>query len=245
MVGGGDAGSWSSSSAIVLGAVFPDVEARHCRVTVSGCFQAPFPDHDDNGRDLRPIYQSSMSSCASSTRSVRVSTVLHAVDQNDPVGFENLVDGAVVATSRGSEILEFTNERLPEPVRVVSDRPEDGLQSSISYLLGEPVEMMETLRRDPNFVHSSASNVVLEPQPLALFRVSSRPPKRLHEFIVSEDVKGFFEGLKVVRAHQDERGPTVASDQDAVVLALDSVGQLREVGLDFGERNHVAHLLTV
>ena len=57
--------------------------------------------------------------------------------------------------------------------------------------------------------------------------VPSGAAKRLHQLAVFEDVKGFFKGLEIVRAHQDERWSSVASDQDAVVLELYSVGELR------------------
>lgn len=166
---------------------------------------------------------------ARSTWPVRVSAVLHvhAVDQSDPVVFKDLVDDAVVAASCRPETLEFTDQRLAEPTRSVSDRTEDGLQCGVSHLLREPVEMTETLSRDLDFIHSAASDVVLETQPLALLSVSARTPKRLHEPIVSEDVKGLFEGLEIVGAYQDKRGSPIASYQDAVVLTFHPVGQFR------------------
>jgi hypothetical protein len=72
-----------------------------------------------------------------STRPVHVPAVLHAVDQNDLVVFKDLVDDAVVTTSRRPQALRFTNQRLAEPVRVFSDRPEDGLQGGVAHLVRE------------------------------------------------------------------------------------------------------------
>jgi hypothetical protein len=118
--------------------------------------------------------------------------MLHTVDQNHPVVFEDLVDDAIVATSRRPKTVEFANQRLPKSVRVLSDRSEDGLQRSVAHLLRELVEMTETLSRDLDLVHAAASDVVLETQPLALFSIAARTPKRGHELIVFEDIEGFF-----------------------------------------------------
>jgi len=88
--------------------------------------------------------------------------VLHAVDQNNLLVFEDFVDDAVVASARRPEALELADERPAKAVRVVSDRSEDGLQASVSHLLRELVEMTETLSRDLDLVHATTSDVVLE-----------------------------------------------------------------------------------
>jgi hypothetical protein len=93
------------------------------------------------------------------------------VDQNDLVVFKDLVDDAIVATPRRPQTLKFTNQWLSEAVRILSDRPEDGFQCSVSHLLGKLVEMAETLSGDLDLVHPATSDVVLEAQPLALFGV--------------------------------------------------------------------------
>jgi hypothetical protein len=103
--------------------------------------------------------------------------VLHTVDQNDLVIFKDLVDDAIVATSRRPQALEFTDQRFAEPVRILSDRAEDGFQCSVPYLLRKFVEMAETLSRDLNLVHPATSDVILETDPLALFSVPARTPK--------------------------------------------------------------------
>lgn len=118
--------------------------------------------------------------------------MLHTVDQNDLVVFKDLVDDAVVATSRRPETLKFTNERLAEPVRVLSNRSDNGLQCSVAHLVRELVEMTKTLGCDLDLVHPPTSNVILETQPLTLLSVSARPSKGLHQIVVSEDVEGFF-----------------------------------------------------
>ena len=74
--------------------------------------------------------------------------MLHAVDQNDLIVCEDLIDDAIVAAPRRPKAVEFTAQWLAEPTRVAGDRFEDGLQGSVPYLLGEPVEMTETLSRD-------------------------------------------------------------------------------------------------
>jgi hypothetical protein len=102
--------------------------------------------------------------------------------------------------------------------------------------------MTEPLSRDLNLVHPATSDVILETDPLALLSVSARMPERLHELIVLENIEGFLERFKVVGAQKDERGSSIASDQDTVVLAFDPVGQFRQVGLDFGEWKRVTHV---
>jgi len=161
---------------------------------------------------------------ARSARPVHVSAVLHTVDQNDLVVFKDLVDDAVATAARRPQALEFTDQRLADTVRVLSDRPQDGLQRSVSHLLRKLVEMAETLSRDLDLVHAATSHVVLETQPLTLFSVSTRTPKRLHELVVLDDVEGFFEGLEVVGTQYDERRSSIAGDQDTVVLALNPIG---------------------
>jgi hypothetical protein len=167
---------------------------------------------------------------------------LYTVDQNDLVIFRNLIDDAIVATSRRPQALEFTDQRLAEPVGVLCDWTEDWLERGMAHLLRKFVEMAETLSRDLDLVHAATSDVILETEPLALFSVPARTPKWLHQIVIFEDVEGFFEGLEVVGTQEDERGATVASDQDTVVLAFHPVGEFGKVGLDFRERNRVTHV---
>jgi hypothetical protein len=149
------------------------------------------------------------------------------VDQNDLVIFKGLVDDAIVATSRRPQALEFTDQRFAEPVRVLSDRAEDGFQCSVPHLLRKFVEMAETLSRDLDLVHPATSDVILETYAVTLFSIPARTAKRIHELVVFEDIEGLFKGLEVVRAQQHERRSPVPSNQDTVVLALDPVGKFR------------------
>lgn len=153
--------------------------------------------------------------------------MVHTVDQNELVIFEDLVDDAIVATSRRPEALEFTDQRFAEPVRVLGDRPEDRLQRGVAHILRELVEMTEPLSRDLDLVHPATSDVVLETHTLAALGFVAGTPKRLHELIVFEDVESFFERLEVVRAQQDKGGSSITSDQDTIVLAFDPVGKFR------------------
>ncbi len=153
--------------------------------------------------------------------------MLHAVDQNDLLVFEDLIDDAVVAAAGRPETLQFYNQRYAGTVRVLGDRHEDGLQSSVAHLLEELVEMTKTPSRDLNLVHPATSDVVPETHTLALFSIPARTAKRLHQLIVFEDVEGLFEGLEVVGTQGDERRSPIAGNQETVVLTLHPVGQLR------------------
>jgi len=57
--------------------------------------------------------------------------MLHTVDQNNLLIFEDLVDDAVVTAAGRPETLEFADQRPAQPIRVLSDRSEDGLQCSV------------------------------------------------------------------------------------------------------------------
>jgi hypothetical protein len=92
--------------------------------------------------------------------------------------------------------------------------------------------MAETLSCDLELVHATTSDVVPETNTVAPLSVSARRSQRLHEINVFEDVEGFFEGLEIAVVQEDERGSSIAGDQDTVVLALHPVGKFRKVGLD-------------
>ncbi len=80
---------------------------------------------------------------------------------------EDLVDDAVVTASCRAESLEFTDQWFSKPSGVVGDGPEDSRQGSIPNLVGELVEMAQTLRRDFDLVHGAVSDVVAETKSLA------------------------------------------------------------------------------
>jgi hypothetical protein len=126
--------------------------------------------------------------------------MMHTVDQNDLVVAEDLVDDAIVTAARRPESFEFTDHRLAGSAWVLSDRPEDGLESSVPHPVRELVEVAETLSRDLDLVHAATSNVVPETHPLAPFSIPARTAKRFHQLNVFQDVEGLFEGLEVVGA---------------------------------------------
>ena len=100
--------------------------------------------------------------------------MLNAVDEDDFLSLQDLVDDAVVATSGRPEAFEFSEEWLAEPLRIVGDRPQDRLERSGPHLLGQALEMPETLGGDLDLVHRPASDVVPQAQPLALGRLGTR-----------------------------------------------------------------------
>jgi hypothetical protein len=99
--------------------------------------------------------------------------MLHTVNQNDSVVVEDLRDDAIVATLHLPENPKFTNERLAEPVRLLSNRAEDRLQYSVAHLLGESLETTGTLSRDLDLVHPTTSDVVPETQSVAPLSVAA------------------------------------------------------------------------
>jgi hypothetical protein len=55
--------------------------------------------------------------------------------------FEDLVDDAIVTAPGRVEPFEFAEQWLPEPLWIISDRPEHGCQRSVADLFGELVEV--------------------------------------------------------------------------------------------------------
>jgi hypothetical protein len=96
---------------------------------------------------------------------VDVSSVLDAVDENGVFGFEDLVDYAVVAASCRAET-SSPRASGAEPLGVIGDWSEDRFQCGVSNLVGESIQVTQTLGSDPDLVHRCRLNVVAEPQPL-------------------------------------------------------------------------------
>jgi hypothetical protein len=67
--------------------------------------------------------------------------VLPSVDQDNLVTVKDLVDAAVVTAPDRMETLEFSHQWFSKPLRVLGDRPEDGLQGGGADLVVESVEM--------------------------------------------------------------------------------------------------------
>ena len=74
--------------------------------------------------------------------------MLDSVNQDDLIVIEALVDDAVVAAAGGLETVEFADERYPEPLRILNKWAEDGLEGSVSNLVGQSVEMAQAFRCD-------------------------------------------------------------------------------------------------
>lgn len=93
--------------------------------------------------------------------------MLHAVDQDDRLVFDDPVDDPIRPAARRMQALELTDERFAA-MRVVRQRPEDGLQSGKADLAGKPIQVTETLRRDLDFVHEERSDPVAQRHPLSV-----------------------------------------------------------------------------
>jgi len=95
--------------------------------------------------------------------------MLHAVDQDNPVVFHDLVDDAIVAASSRPESCQFSNERLSEPARIFRNRPQYRLERSVTYFLRESIEVPQTLSRDLDLEHVRTSEMITESESFALF----------------------------------------------------------------------------
>jgi len=176
-----------------------------------------------------------------STGAVDVAAVLYPVDDNRKLIFVDLVDDAIVTASCGTQTLEFAHQPLAESLRVVGYWPQDSFQRRDLHLVRQAVEMSQTLGSDLDLIQPVCSDLIAQMLRLAFGRFASRPSQRLHKFFVSGDIERFLERLKIVGTDQNKRGSTVTSHQDAVMLALDAVGQFGEVGLDLREGECLAH----
>lgn len=161
-----------------------------------------------------------------SSRTVDVAAMLHAVHDDAPFQVVDLVDDSVVPAPGGVQAAEFTDQRLAEAPPALADRAEQCGDGGVSDLSRDLVEMPKPLGRDLDLVHGVRSEMVAEADSLAFGGFSPRFPDGRHEVVVVEDVERFLQGLEVFRTHENERGPTVARDQDALVLSLDAVREL-------------------
>jgi len=90
------------------------------------------------------------------TRPVHIPTVLDPMNHNNLLVVNDLVDDPVVTAPRRIEPSEFADQPLAEPMRILGNRPQDGLHGGMAYLAGKPVEMAKTLGCDLDLVHPSA-----------------------------------------------------------------------------------------
>jgi hypothetical protein len=104
-------------------------------------------------------------------------SVLCTVDEDDAGRFVDLVDHSELPPASRVQSLQLPPEWLSGSLGILSDRAEDGLEDHGSDLLWQSVEVPETLRRDLNLV--GHLHVILEAQPLSLFRLSTRFSNRV------------------------------------------------------------------
>ena len=114
-----------------------------------------------------------------------------------------------------------------DALKVVRNRPEDGLQRSISHLLREFVEMTEAFSGDLDLVHSTASGMVPETHPVTLQRLCASAEATPSD----RRPRGCPRILQGTRGRRDSVGRTAGArsgDQDRVALALDPTGKFRQ-----------------
>ena len=122
---------------------------------------------------MRSPSRTALTSAVRSARPVDVAAMLNPVDQSGLIVLEEFVDDPIVPASCSAEALEFADQWFPEPLGVLGDRPEDGREGSVSNLVGQSVEVTQTLRGDLDFVHEVRSHVIAQTKPFAL---GSLPP---------------------------------------------------------------------
>ena len=93
----------------------------------------------------RIIVKEHRGSC--SAGSVDVSEVMDPVNHHRLVRFRDCVDDAIVTPPSRPEPLELTNERLPQPVRVLAQWPRDCRHCSVFCLVWHPDQVAHRLRR--------------------------------------------------------------------------------------------------
>lgn len=87
---------------------------------------------------------------------------LRAMNGHDLRVLVDLVDHTELTASSRTEPIKLAPERLPCPVWVLGDRPEDRFDDFSANLGRQPVDMPEALRRDLDLVNDL--EVVLEPE---------------------------------------------------------------------------------
>ena len=97
--------------------------------------------------------------------------MLRTVDEDNTAGIIDLVDDSELSPSCRVQAFELTAERLPGASRILGDRAEDGFHDCGPDLVGQSVEVPETLRRDLNLV--GHLHVILEAEPLPLGRLAA------------------------------------------------------------------------
>jgi hypothetical protein len=104
-------------------------------------------------------------------------SVLCTVDEDDPGRFIDPVGHSELPPASGVQPVQLSPERLAGSLGILGDRAEDGLEDRGSDFAWQSVEVPETLRRDLNLV--GHLHVILQAQPLSLFRLSTRFSNRV------------------------------------------------------------------
>lgn len=94
--------------------------------------------------------------------------MLHSVYESDLSLIEGPVDDAIVTPSSRAEAFQVADERFPEAMPVRGDRTEDRLERGMSHLVGESVEVAETVGGDLDVVHRRDLHVVAQARAFSL-----------------------------------------------------------------------------
>src|SRR2546423_6195057 len=137
-----------------------------------------------------------------SPRAVDVPAVLDAVHEDGGGFVVDLKDDPVVATPGRPEPSEFTDERLADATGLGGEGAEHQCKGRVSHLVGQPVQVAKTLRRDVDLVRGRHSGAVAEGQSLSLGGFAPRSSDRCGQVRVPEDVEGLLERLQVVGAYE-------------------------------------------
>ena len=97
-------------------------------------------------------------------RWVGVPSMLYAMDQDDLVVLDDLIDDPVVPSPSRVQSFELSQQGLPQPVRVVCDWAENRCECCLSYLLGQQVQVLKTLGCDFDLIHVRSLDMFLERQ---------------------------------------------------------------------------------
>jgi hypothetical protein len=114
--------------------------------------------------------------------------VLYTVDKEDACRFVDFVDHSELPPASRVQSFQLSPERLAGPLGILGDRAKDCLEDCGSDLLGQSVEVPDTLRRDLNLI--GHLQLILEAEPLSFCRLSTRFLDRVEKGPILEDVDG-------------------------------------------------------
>lgn len=168
--------------------------------------------------------------------------MLDSVHGHDAGRIVDAVDDPVVTPTSGEQADELSDEGLAESAGILPDRSPHGGKGGITDLFWKLVEVAETFRGDPDLVrHSGAGSGGRQREQFAACGLGARSGEGCDEVRIAQYVQGLLEGLEIVGAHEHERRSSIAGHQDPLVLTLDALGKLGQVGLGLRERQRVFH----